>query len=60
MIKTAGELKAMLAGIPDDALVLICNRQWKVTEIEGHQIVPNSPIYDGKDVLYIDIKNFKR
>ena len=54
------ELKEILANVPDDALVLICNPQWKTSEIEGHQLVKESPIYEKQDVLYLDIKNFKR
>ena len=60
MVETVRELKELLAGMPDDALVLMCNPQWKVTQIEGHQLVHNSVIYEGRNVLYLDIKNFKR
>ena len=56
----ARELKEILAGVKDDAIVIISNPQWKTTEIVGHQVVENNPIYEGRDTLYIDIKNFKR
>ena len=57
---TAKELKDILANVSDDALVLICNPQWKCSDIIGHQVVKESPIYERQDVLYLDIKNFKR
>lgn len=57
---TAKELKDILANVKDDAIVVICNPQWKVSDIIGHQVVRESPIYDKQDVLYLDIKNFKR
>ncbi len=56
----ARELKEILANVKDDAVVIICNPQWKTTEIIGHQVVENNAIYDGRDTLYLDIKNFKR
>lgn len=56
----AKELKEILANVSDDAIVIVSNPQWRTTDIVGHQVVKKSTLYDGADVLYIDVKNFKR
>lgn len=50
------ELKKVLAKMPDDALIIVCDPMWKTSEVEGHQLVTESPIYNNQDVLYLDIR----
>jgi len=56
------ELKKILDNLPEDALVVVANPQWKTTEITGCQYVDKERSWRDTEngTLYIDVKNFKR
>lgn len=55
----AKELKDILNNVPDEAVIVISNPQWKRTEIIGHQFVEKSIADNDAPALFLDVKNFR-
>lgn len=54
---TVGQLKNILAQVPDDAIVVASDPDWNMADALATQLIRNykgSP-FDGKNVLFIDI-----